>query len=104
MAVRSERHVKTLTELGVKVALIDLTDEVSVSEGVLNNDSKDFTSELRIRDLSSFNAVDFIIHTASALEPVQAKNLIAALGKRHNGTKKDVFFIHVSLMSMGNST
>ncbi|CAH0054038.1 unnamed protein product, partial [Clonostachys solani] len=85
VAVRSERHVKTLSELGVKVALIDLTDEVSVSEGVLNNE------------------IDFIIHTASALEPGQAKNLIAALGKRHNATKKDVFFIHTSGTSAWSS-
>ncbi|CAG9982851.1 unnamed protein product [Clonostachys byssicola] len=103
VAVRSERHVKTLTELGVKVALIDLTDEASVREGVLNNDSKTFTPRIWIRDLSSFNAVDFIIHTASALEPAQAKNLITALGKRHNATKKDVFFIHTSGTSAWSS-
>ncbi|VUC29400.1 unnamed protein product [Clonostachys rosea] len=78
VAIRSEKHVKTLSELGVKVALIDLTNEKSVSEGVLKNET-------------------------SALEPVQARNLIAALGQRRNATKKDVFFIHTSGTSAWSS-
>lgn len=41
-------------------------------------------------------AVSIIIHTASAINSALAINLITALGKQKEATKKETHFIHVS--------
>lgn len=47
-------------------------------------------------DLADSFPVDIIIHNATSLDPMIARHLITALGKRRDVTHGETYFIHVS--------
>uniref|UniRef100_A0A8H7KD34 NAD-dependent epimerase/dehydratase domain-containing protein n=1 Tax=Bionectria ochroleuca TaxID=29856 RepID=A0A8H7KD34_BIOOC len=63
-ATRSDEQVKSVSKLGINVLQVDLTDEKSVLDAIVKNE------------------VDIVIHTAGAILPQMAINLIKALGER----------------------
>ncbi|KAL9609303.1 MAG: hypothetical protein Q9167_005921 [Letrouitia subvulpina] len=77
-AVRSEEQAKTLTNLGINVLQLDLTDETSVAENLLRHD------------------IRIVVHTASSIDSRLALHLISALGKQKEVSGEDAYFIHTS--------
>ncbi|KAJ5686910.1 hypothetical protein N7536_009529 [Penicillium majusculum] len=77
-AVRSEDQANSLSNLGVRVIQLDLTDEDTVVKSVL-----------------SYN-ISIVIHTASSINPTLALHLITALSKQGEVSGEKTYFIHTS--------
>ncbi|KAH8203456.1 hypothetical protein TruAng_002327 [Truncatella angustata] len=75
-AVRTEQQAKDLSELGIKVHQIDLTDESNVADVVIKNH------------------VSIVIQTASSLNPSLSVNLLTALGKQKQISREQTYFVH----------
>ncbi|CAI7655918.1 unnamed protein product [Penicillium glandicola] len=76
--VRSEDQAKSLSNLGVHVLQLDLTDEDAVVKSVL------------------LHNINIVIHTASSINPSPALHLITALSKQGEVTGEKTYFIHTS--------
>ncbi|CAH0025986.1 unnamed protein product [Clonostachys rhizophaga] len=81
-AARSDEQVKSVSKLGINVLQVDLTDEKSVLDAVVKNE------------------VDIVIHTAGAILPQMATNLIRALGERRRASGIETHYIHTSVATM----
>jgi len=46
--------------------------------------------------IAHITLVDFVVHTASSMDPTLADHLIKALGQRRKASGADTCFIHVS--------
>lgn len=96
-AVRSEEQANALAKLGIPVLQLDLTNEKSLAEAILDHDSEHGISNLsKHRCLTENLPVNIVIHTVSAIDPTTALNLINALAKQGEISGKKTFFIHVS--------
>ncbi|KAL9086375.1 MAG: hypothetical protein Q9165_007161 [Trypethelium subeluteriae] len=80
-AVRSEEQAKALSNLGINVLQLDLTDENAVIESLLRYD------------------ISIVIHCASSINSDLALNLITALGKQREASRRQTYFIHTSGLS-----
>ncbi|KAJ8121699.1 hypothetical protein O1611_g10030 [Lasiodiplodia mahajangana] len=78
-AARGEEQVQSIQSLGIKALQLNLQDEQSVTEAVLQNE------------------IDIVIHTASSIDTRLAIHLIKALGERRKATGKDTYHIHSSV-------
>ncbi|CAG9939610.1 unnamed protein product [Clonostachys rosea f. rosea IK726] len=81
-ATRSDEQVKSVSKLGINVLQVDLTDEKSVLDAIVKNE------------------VDIVIHTAGAILPQMAINLIKALGERRRVSGIETHYIHTSVATM----
>ncbi|KAH6658326.1 hypothetical protein BKA67DRAFT_211262 [Truncatella angustata] len=81
-AVRSEKQVKSLSNLGVNVILVDLSDEVAVNDAVLQHE------------------IDVVVHTASSFDMSLVSPLITALGRRRKITGKEAYFVQSSVTTI----
>ncbi|XXG95183.1 hypothetical protein Hte_001443 [Hypoxylon texense] len=81
-AVRSEEQAKSLSKLGVNVVQVDLRDEAAVSEVILRNE------------------IDIVVQTASSRDPTLVTHIIKALGRRHEVSGKETYFIHSSVTTV----
>ncbi|CAI7586243.1 unnamed protein product [Penicillium palitans] len=77
-AVRSEDQANSLSNLGVRVIQLDLTDEDTVVKSVLSHN------------------IGIVIHTASSINPTLALHLINALSKQGEVSGEKTYFIHTS--------
>ncbi|VUC22173.1 unnamed protein product [Clonostachys rosea] len=81
-AARSDEQVESVSKLGINVLQIDLMDEKSVLNAVLKNE------------------IDIIVHTAGAILPQMATNLIKSLGERRRASGTETHYIHTSVATM----
>ncbi|KAH9206114.1 hypothetical protein DL95DRAFT_488492 [Leptodontidium sp. 2 PMI_412] len=84
--VRSDEQAKFLSESGINVLQLDLTDEKAVIDGIVKHNS----------ELLMFNIV---IHTASSLDPRLAFNLLTGLAEQQKASGSKAYFIHTSGLS-----
>lgn len=88
-----------MSELGVNVIQLDLSDDAGVREAVLLHKStfiKPCIYNFKFGLAANYFLVDIIIHTASSMAPQLASSLIRALGESHRVSGNDAYFIHVS--------
>ncbi|KAJ5195726.1 hypothetical protein N7449_006205 [Penicillium cf. viridicatum] len=74
----SEDQADSLSNLGVRVIQLDLTDEDTVVKSVLSHN------------------ISIVIHTASSINPTLALHLITALSKQGEVSGEKTYFIHTS--------
>ncbi|KAG0644921.1 hypothetical protein D0Z07_9365 [Hyphodiscus hymeniophilus] len=80
-AVRSDEQAKLLSESGISVLQLELTDEKAVVESLVNHN------------------INIVIHTASSLVPTLALNLLAGLAEQQKASGSRAYFIHTSGLS-----
>ncbi|PYI03964.1 hypothetical protein BO78DRAFT_321520, partial [Aspergillus sclerotiicarbonarius CBS 121057] len=80
-AVRSQEQAQSLSQLGIHVLQVDLGDIEAVTGHVLQNN------------------IDIIIHTATSIDSQVALNLITALQKRRETSKKKTYLVHTTGLS-----
>ncbi|KAH7407104.1 hypothetical protein BKA64DRAFT_571722 [Cadophora sp. MPI-SDFR-AT-0126] len=80
-AVRSDEQGKLLSDAGINVLQLDLTDEKSVVDGLVKHN------------------INIVIHTASSLVPNLAFNLLAGLAAQQKASGSKAYFIHTSGLS-----
>ncbi|KAM5349180.1 hypothetical protein ACJ41O_009003 [Fusarium nematophilum] len=81
-AVRQQEQADSVSKLAVDVLQIDLSDKTSVEEAILGN------------------KINIVVHTAGALDPRMASNVISALGQRHRESGSKTYYIHSSVATM----
>ncbi|KAF2238758.1 hypothetical protein EV356DRAFT_528666 [Viridothelium virens] len=81
-AVRSEGQVQSLSNLGVNIVQVDVSNELAVKEAVVSNE------------------IDIVIHTASAVDSHIVSALIKALGQRRESSGQENYFIHSSVATI----
>ncbi|KFY33332.1 hypothetical protein V495_08327 [Pseudogymnoascus sp. VKM F-4514 (FW-929)] len=81
-AVRSEEQVQALSNLGINVIKVDLSEEKAVLKAVLDNN------------------IDIIVHIASSMSASMASHLLKALGQRRKISGEEVHFIHSSITTI----
>ncbi|KAL6916610.1 hypothetical protein FSST1_008105 [Fusarium sambucinum] len=83
-AVRSQEQVDQISKIGVKAILVDLNDKSAIEDAIAQKK----------------NAVDIVVHTASAMSPAMTSNLISALGKRRQNSGSRTYLVHSSVATM----
>ncbi|PMD21477.1 NAD(P)-binding protein [Hyaloscypha hepaticicola] len=80
-AVRSDEQAKLLSESGINVLQLDLTDEKAVVESLVKHN------------------INIVVHTASSLDLTLALNLLAGLAEQQKASESNAYFIHTSGLS-----